>query len=77
MHQLLHGHVLTALRFNAFTVLSLPLWAWLGFRFVLRERTGEPATLVRPLWIWIYIGAFVAFGVLRLLPIPLFSSLAP
>jgi hypothetical protein len=67
MHQLLHGHWQEALRLNAFLVLSLPLWAWLGLRLVWRELKGGPAA-IRPVWLWLYLAAWVAFGVLRNLP---------
>jgi hypothetical protein len=77
-HQLLHGHLGEALRFNALFVLSLPLLAWVGFRLARRSISGRPATpAVRTRWIWWYVAAWIVFGVLRDLPVPFFASFAP
>ena len=77
-HQLLHGNLSAALHFNALFVLSLPLLAWVGFRLVRRTRSDRPATpAVRSKWIWWYVAAWIAFGVLRDLPLPFFASFAP
>jgi hypothetical protein len=77
-HQLLHGHLAEALRFNALFVLSLPLLAWVGFRLARRSISGRPATpAVRTSWIWWYVAAWIVFGVLRDLPLPFFASFAP
>ena len=63
MHQLLHGHLLVALKFNALAVLALPLvgaWLWREhFRAGVRHRGG---------WVWLACAALVVFGVLRNLP---------
>jgi len=77
MHQLLHGHILTALHFNAFVVLSLPLFAWVAVRFIRHEMKGEPRTVVRPLWMWCYLGLWLAFGIVRELPVPFLASFSP
>ena len=37
MHQLLHGHLATAFRFNPVLVVSLPILAWIGARYALAE----------------------------------------
>ena len=77
MHQLLHGNIIGALHFNAFTVLSLPLFAALGLYFITRSSTNEAAMKIRSLWIWLYLAAFLAFGILRDLPVPAFAAFAP
>jgi hypothetical protein len=77
LHELLHGNFVAALHFNAFLVLSLPLFALLGFGFVWREIRGQAAMKIRPLWLWLYFAAFVTFGILRELPVPLFAAFAP
>jgi hypothetical protein len=69
IHQLLHGNILAAIRFNALLVLSLPIMAWFGFRILRHELKAAPAVIVRPIWLWIYFGAWIAFGVLRDLPL--------
>ena len=68
-HQLLHGHLTAALHFNAMFVASLPLFAWIGIRF-LRSGAGAGTSMpvVRPIWLWLYLAAWIAFGVVRNLP---------
>ena len=73
MHALLHGHFAAALRFNAFVVLSLPLFAWLGFDFCRRKKIQEPALQLRPVWLWLYLTAFATFGIVRDLLGPWFA----
>jgi hypothetical protein len=73
VHQLLHGHIREALQLNAFLVLSLPLWAWLGLRLAWGGIKDGPAA-IRPFWLWLYLAAWVAFGVLRNLPVPGFQT---
>ena len=51
LHELFHGNFAAALRFNAFLILSLPVFAWLGFRFVARRIRNEPAATFRPVWL--------------------------
>lgn len=76
LHQLLHGNFVEALRLNALLVLSLPLFAWVGFRLVRQQMQGTPGHAVGPVYIWIYLGLWIAFGVLRELPGPLFAAFA-
>ena len=77
LHALLHGQVWTALQFNALTVLSVPVLAWLAFRIIRHKADKGPALNVRPLWLWLYLAAWIGFGILRDLPAPLFAWLAP
>lgn len=76
-HALLHGQLDAALHFNLFFVLSLPLLAWIGFRFLRHELAGGPPLRIRPVWLWLYLAAYIAFGILRNLPVPLFAAFAP
>ena len=77
MHQLLHGNFIAALHFNAFLILSLPLFAWLSFDFFRRQIENRPPLRIRLTYVMIYIAAFVAFGILRDLPAPVFAAFAP
>jgi hypothetical protein len=77
LHQLLHGNLVAALHFNAFLILSLPLFAWLGVRWVGREIKGTLAPAPRPLWVWLYLAAWLVFGIVRDLKLPPFESFAP
>ena len=85
MHQFLHGHLAAALHYNAFAVISLPVlaivalragWIELGPRRK-SDSSGRPRVTVRPLWVWVYLGLWLAFTVCRNLPYPLFASFAP
>jgi hypothetical protein len=77
LHQLLHGHLIAALCLNAFVILSLPVFAWVAFRWVRCRLKNEPQIAIRPVWLWLYLAAFIAFGILRVLPVALFTSSPP
>jgi hypothetical protein len=80
LHQLLHGLVLAALRFNAFVVLSVPLGGFFALLEIWKKFRGQSAASaipIRALWLWMYFGAWMAFAVLRDVGLPLFASLAP
>ena len=76
-HELLHGHVVAALHLNLLLVLSLPLFAWLGVRFLQGELRSRPQLTFRPVWVWVYLAAWVTFGIVRNLPVHLLASFAP
>ena len=78
MHQLLHGHVTAALRYNAMMVVSLPIVGWFGARYVWQTARNEPASPgVRPLWLWLGLGAVLVVSVVRNLPGAPFDLLRP
>ncbi len=77
MHQLLHGNFREALHLNALLVLSVPMFAWILFRLIQQQIKGTPGAAIRPVWLWAYFGAWLAFGVLRDLPMPLFAAWSP
>ena len=78
VHSLLHGDIVSALRFNSLLILSSPFLGWLLLNSV---RTPSGKVLVeagpRPSFIWIFLGVTLAFGILRNLPFAPFSLLAP
>jgi hypothetical protein len=76
MHALLHGRLAVALHFNAMLILSLPLFAWLGLRAIWSGIKGRPPVAFQPFWVWLYLAAWVAFGILRNLPFQPFTSFA-
>ena len=78
-HQLLHGHVLTALRCNALLVTSLPFAAFLCVKFGARWLAGGPLPLAlfNPLWIKVFIGVMIVFTVVRNIHFAPFIYLAP
>ncbi len=69
LHQLLHGNVVAAIRLNAMFVFSLPLFAWLAARAVIRRLRGEQTSFYFK-GVWLYFAAWILFGVLRNLPFP-------
>lgn len=69
LHQLLHGNVSAAFRFNALSMSMLPVAGYLIVR-------GDVSTL-KPTWIWVLLAVVVAFGVLRNIPAYPFTLLAP
>jgi hypothetical protein len=78
IHQLLHGHLSAAFRFNALFVCSLPFLTWFGAKHLLAKVRGESRpVLVRPVWLWIGFVVLVVFGVLRNLPFAHAAWLAP
>jgi hypothetical protein len=77
-HQLLHGHLEAAFRFNPMLVVSLPLLLWFGAKYALQQARNQPVTIgVRSLWLWLALGAVLAVSILRNLPGAPFAVLRP
>ena len=76
-HELLHGHLIAALHFNALAVFSVPLFVVFGGRLLWREFNGRLPTAFRPSLVWLYLGIWIAFGVVRNLPMQPFTAFAP
>lgn len=75
-YQLLHGHLLYALRDNALFVLALAALAAQSARLVLRKIRKQPVTWVIPAKVlWAFLAVAVMFTVLRNLPA--FAWLSP
>jgi hypothetical protein len=78
LHQLLHGHLAAAFRFNPMLVVSLPFLFWFGARYALQKKENQPASLaLRPVWLWLTLGAVLVVSVLRNLPGTSFAMLRP
>jgi hypothetical protein len=76
MHQLLHGHLATAFRFNPLLMICLPFVGWVGLRLVTRQVKGEPAAFTfQARWIWLFLAATVVFTVWRNVPGSAFAVL--
>jgi hypothetical protein len=74
-YQLLHGHLVLALRDNALFVLALAALTLRAMWLVARKIRHRPATLaVPPKVLWAFLVLAVAFGVLRNLPALSFLS---
>jgi len=68
-HQLLHGHVIAAIRFNALLVSSLPFAAYGCIRAARERAANKPALAwVRPSWLWLGLAVLIVFAILRNLP---------
>ncbi len=69
LHQLLHGHLVAAFRFNSLLMLCLPFGLWFAGRYASRKLRREPADLgFRPLWVWVFLTAALVLSVWRNLP---------
>ncbi|MEY2428204.1 MAG: hypothetical protein QOJ40_1089 [Verrucomicrobiota bacterium] len=78
LHQLLHGHFGTALRFNALLVASLPVAGFFLARFVARKLKNQAAPFMIPtIWLWWALGVMLVFGIVRNLPFGRSLWLAP
>jgi hypothetical protein len=77
-HQLLHGHLAAAFRFNPMLVVSLPFLLWFGARYGLQQARKWPANIgPRPVWLWLVLAAVLVFSVLRNFPGAPFAILRP
>jgi hypothetical protein len=79
MHQILHGHLMAALRCNALLILSLPCVAVFSLRQFFRWRAGLPVVFprIRPAAMVLILGGLVVFTILRNLPFAPFIYLSP
>ncbi len=79
VHHLLHGEVAAAFRLNPLLLVLLPFLAGAGILQLVRFTTGRQilAGLRRPVWIWLFIGTVVAFGIVRNLPFGPLVHLGP
>src|SRR3989338_3564663 len=71
LHQLLHGNLAAAFRFNPLMVLSLPFVAWslLARSAELAAGRALPVVLLRAAWIRALLGVVLLYGVLRNTPL--------
>jgi len=79
LHQLIHGHVLTALDLNPLLILALPIIAWMALpRLIawLRGRTVRPFSLRRRTLAAVIV-LVVLYTIARNIPAWPFSILAP
>ena len=74
-HQLLHGHLAEAFRFNPLLILLLPLFAWTGLRHLLRYYGGKvfPSPFENAVVGWTLAVIVILFGIARNLPFGIFS----
>ena len=76
-HALATGQLVEAVRFNAFlpVLVVLTAWSWVAWVGRVMQRDVLPAV---PRWLWTGVGVlWLAYGVLRNLPVEPFASWAP
>ncbi|NET65307.1 MAG: DUF2752 domain-containing protein [Moorea sp. SIO1G6] len=79
LHQLLHGNVWAAFGLNPLMVLSLPYLIYSYICYSLPAFTGRKVSpiFIKPAWIWLMLKIILAYWILRNIPFPPFSWLAP
>jgi hypothetical protein len=79
LHQLLHGNLGAAFGFNPLMVLSLPYLAYAYLRYSLPALTGKnlKPLFIQPHLIWWLVKVILAYWLLRNIPHPFFSWMAP
>jgi hypothetical protein len=79
LHQLTHGHLLTALNYNALMVLSLPFLAYsfVSYALLALRGRGLPKPFIQPVFIKALFWTVIAFWVLRNIPVYPLTLLSP
>lgn len=79
LHQLTHGHLLTALNHNALMVLSLPFLGYtlVSYALVATRGRGLSKPFVRPVFIKALFWIVIAFWILRNIPVYPLTLLSP
>src|SRR5438105_6971227 len=67
LHQLLHGHLITAFAFNPLLIAVLPILAYALFAYTRSAITGRraPQFLISPKYIWLFMGVVLSFWIFR------------
>jgi hypothetical protein len=77
-HQLLHGNLAVALRYNCLLIASLPLAVAGLARWSICRINSQPfSPTIRPSWLWCGFIVLIVFGILRNLSTPLKPWLGP
>jgi len=74
-HQLLHGHLLTALHMNALLTIAVPGIVGVGIWHLVARPERRPSW--KPIYTWLVIGVLVVFGFVRNIPAYPFTLLVP
>lgn len=79
LHQLLHGHLLTALGLNPLMVLMLPIIGYFFISQVLIVIRGQPLPriFIPARWLWLLFALIITYWILRNIPYFPFNYLAP
>jgi hypothetical protein len=78
LHQLLHGHLAAAFRFNPMLVVSLPFLLWVAVKYGWQKASHQPASIgLHPFWLWLALVVALVVSLLRNLPGAPFALLRP
>jgi len=78
LHELLHGHMLVAVRMNSLLFFGLPaLGGVYLYQRLLNKRVATAPVLQIPFFVWCALVVVVLFGILRNVPVYPFTLLAP
>lgn len=79
LHQLTHGHFLTALNYNALLMLLLPFAAYtfISYALVAARGRGLPMPFTRPVYVKALFWIMLVFWVLRNIPVYPLTLLSP
>jgi uncharacterized membrane protein YhdT len=79
LHQLTHGHFLTALHYNALMLLLLPFaaYALVAYALVAARGRGLPLPFTRPAYVTALFWIMLAFWIVRNIPVYPLTLLAP
>jgi hypothetical protein len=78
VHQLLHGRLLIAFRFNPLFVTTVPLLLWAIGRGIHRYVHSEPfLPSLKVTWLWSFGVVVILFAILRNLPFATFAWMRP
>jgi hypothetical protein len=79
VHELLHGHVMAALRFNPAAVLFLPVLGAAWMARAIRVATGRPhrPVAISNVWVLVILASIIVYWIARNIPAYPFGLLAP
>lgn len=79
IHQMLHGHFLTALDLNPLMVLTAPylIYSFISYTSPVILGTKIPQVYIKSAWIQLFLKVVLAYWVLRNIPFSPFNWLAP
>ncbi|HEV7843429.1 MAG TPA: DUF2752 domain-containing protein [Pyrinomonadaceae bacterium] len=79
LHQLTHGHLITALNYNALMVFSLPFlgYTFISYALVAARGRGLPKPFIQPVFIKALFWIVIAFWILRNVPVYPLTLLSP